>query len=61
MTTLPTRMRDWRKSSRSSGKDTCVEVYHDLAAVRDSKQHGGPVLRGNVAALIEFVKAGHVR
>jgi hypothetical protein len=38
----------WRKSSRSSGGDNCVEVAtagDGSVGVRDSKQHGlGPVL-----------------
>jgi hypothetical protein len=38
----------WRKSSRS-GTNGCVEVALDNAevAVRDSKDHTGPVLRFN--------------
>ncbi|WP_083661771.1 DUF397 domain-containing protein [Actinophytocola xanthii] len=27
----------WRKSSKSADASQCVEVRHDLAAVRDSK------------------------
>lgn len=34
----------WRKSSRSGTQTNCVEVRHDLAALRDSKHAGGPAL-----------------
>jgi hypothetical protein len=44
----------WRKSSKSNSDGTCVEVRHDLAAVRDSKQSGGPQLA--VPALSAFIK-----
>jgi Domain of unknown function (DUF397) len=39
------RTAAWHKSSRS-GNNGCVEVafVEDQVAVRDSKQHGGPVL-----------------
>jgi uncharacterized protein DUF397 len=35
----------WRKASFSSNGTNCVEVSRDLAAVRDSKNPGGPTLR----------------
>jgi hypothetical protein len=38
----------WRKSSYSGGEENCVEVAGHrpgAAAVRDSKDAGGPVLR----------------
>jgi hypothetical protein len=44
----------WRKSSKSNTGGTCVEVRHDLAALRDSKQSGGPQL--SVPALAAFIK-----
>lgn len=58
MTTSPTARPAWRKSSRSSGNDTCVEVRRDLAAVRDSKNIAGRVLHVEVAALVAEVKVG---
>jgi len=47
----------WRKSSRSSGEDTCVELAN-TGAVRDSKNPVGPVLAVDVDALLAAVKAG---
>jgi Domain of unknown function (DUF397) len=41
-----------------SRRDHCVEVGNTLTAVRDSKNPGGPVLPGNVPALLATVKAG---
>lgn len=58
MTTAPTTVPAWRKSSRSSGQDTCVEVHRGLAAVRDSKNASGPSLEGDVVALVAAIKAG---
>jgi len=48
----------WRKSSRSQNNANCVEVRNLLDQVRDSKNPGGPVLRGEVVALVRAVKAG---
>jgi hypothetical protein len=48
----------WRKSSHSSGVETCVELAHGLDAVRDSKNPSGPVLNGSVDVLLFAVKAG---
>lgn len=59
--TVPSRSSAWRKSSRSGEDTNCVEVHHDLAAVRDSKQDDGPVLRGDITALIKSIRAGLVR
>lgn len=47
----------WRKSSRSSGEDTCIELAN-IGAVRDSKNPVGPVLVADVAALLTAVKTG---
>ena len=51
---------DWRKSSRSASGDTCVEVYRDRTALRDSKNAAGPVLSVDVALLVSDVKAGRL-
>lgn len=48
--------RRWRKSTKSAGQDTCVEVRNTLDEVRDSKNPSGPVLAA--AGLIAAVKAG---
>lgn len=58
MTTASTAASAWRKSSRSSGNDTCVEVHRDLAALRDSKNVAGPTLRVDVAALVADIRSG---
>ena len=46
----------WRKSSKSA-TGQCVEVRHDLRAVRDSKRPG-PELVAPVAGLVEGLKNG---
>jgi hypothetical protein len=46
----------WRKSSYSGEDTNCVEVHRDLAAVRDTKNRTGPVLHGDLAALVAMVK-----
>ncbi|GAA1339881.1 DUF397 domain-containing protein [Saccharothrix algeriensis] len=55
-------MTRWRKSSRSTNTNSCVEVARDLAAVRDSKNPDGARLgfRGPraVAALVAAVRRG---
>lgn len=48
----------WRKSSKSNSGSTCVEVRHDLAALRDSKQPDGPPLTARLAPFIRNIKAG---
>lgn len=48
----------WRKSSRSNYFGDCVEVAASLpgvVAVRDSKDHGGPVLVFPDAAWNSFI------
>lgn len=47
----------WRKSSRSSGEDTCVELAN-VGAVRDSKNPAGPVLVVDVDAFLGVVRSG---
>ena len=47
----------WRKSSRSNGQGSCVEVANTLGAMRDSKNPDGPVLDTDLAGLIAAVKA----
>jgi len=56
------RSATWQKSSHS-GANGCVEVafVEDRVAVRDSKQHGGPVLVFNAhewAAFLRGVRDG---
>jgi hypothetical protein len=55
-------MLRWRKSSRSgaNGQTACVEVAHDLRAVRDSKNPDGPVLAVDVRALLDALRAESV-
>jgi uncharacterized protein DUF397 len=48
----------WRKSSRSN-TGQCVEVRHDLSAVRDSKRPG-PELVAPVGALVQGLKDGYI-
>lgn len=50
----------WRKSTRSQNASDCVEVYRDLAAMRDSKNPAGPVLRADLVALVVAVRAGQL-
>ena len=48
----------WRKSSYSGGENNaCVEVKYDLSAIRDSKNPDGPVLYGDVGALIAAIQS----
>lgn len=56
-------MMRWRKSSRSGSEGgNCVELGHtggnQPAAVRDSKNPTGPVLRLDLAAFVDAVKGG---
>lgn len=57
MTTSMDRTVRWRKSSRSSGQDTCVELAN-IGAVRDSKSPAGSVLVVDVKGLLTAIKAG---
>lgn len=47
----------WRKSSRSTATDTCVELAH-VGLVRDSKNPAGPTLRVGLAGFLGSVKQG---
>ena len=50
----------WRKSSRSGGNNgNCVEVS-SKGRVRDSKNLAGPILTGDLTALVAAVKAGQI-
>ncbi|MBW4721245.1 DUF397 domain-containing protein [Saccharothrix obliqua] len=57
-------MSEWRKSTRSTNTDSCVEVARGLVAVRDSKNPDGPVLGfregGAVGALLAAVRGGRL-
>ena len=53
-------MTRWRKSSRSTNTDSCVEIAHTLDQVRDSKNTNGPTLRADVQRLIAEVRAGRI-
>jgi len=50
---------NWFKSSYTSGQGNCVEVARlpDGAAVRDSKNRSGPVLRFSTEAWQAFLSA----
>jgi uncharacterized protein DUF397 len=50
----------WRTSSYSQGNGACVELARTLDRVRDTKQCTGPVLSGDVAALVAAVKADRI-
>jgi hypothetical protein len=47
----------WRKSSRSAGQGQCVEVASTLAAIRDSKNPVGAVLRANLPTLVTAIRS----
>jgi hypothetical protein len=50
--------RTWRKSRASTNTANCVELRGDLAAVRDSKNPGGPALAVDAAAFVRAARAG---
>lgn len=57
-------MTSWRKSTRSTNTNSCVEVIGSLDAVRDSKNPDGPVLRfarpTTVAALVATIRTNRL-
>ncbi|MGQ0841013.1 DUF397 domain-containing protein [Actinokineospora sp.] len=53
-----TSQTTWRKSSRSQSGADCVELSNTLRDLRDSKNATGPVLRGNVLAMVREIKHG---
>jgi hypothetical protein len=48
---------DWKKSERSNGSDSCVEVrtQDEVVQVRDSKDRSGPILAFSAAAWNSFL------
>lgn len=56
----PSRAIRWRRSSFSSNGTNCVELAHDLAAVRDSKSPEGHVLRVDAVRLLTAIRLGHL-
>lgn len=54
MSSAPT----WRKSRYSENSANCVEVAGTLDLLRDSKCPAGPVLRGDVSALVRAIRTG---
>jgi hypothetical protein len=46
----------WRRSTHSGAQNNCVELPNTLDSVRDSK-NPGPVLAGNVVALVRAIQA----
>jgi hypothetical protein len=55
-----TTIARWRKGRASAQEANCVEVAHTLGAVRDSKNVTGPVLRGDVSALVTAIRADRI-
>jgi hypothetical protein len=57
--TVPHNRVVWRKSSRSSSTDTCVELAFD-GWVRDSKNPAGPTLSVALNLLVAAAKQGRL-
>lgn len=49
---------DWRKSSRSTNTNSCVELSSARSAVRDSKNPAGPILAVDLSGMLTAVKSG---
>jgi hypothetical protein len=58
--TVPRATIRWRKSSKSTAQDTCVELAL-VGLVRDSKNPGGPALSVDLGALLAAVKDDQLR
>jgi hypothetical protein len=58
MTLPPETHLRWHNAS--SGEETCVDIAHTKAALRDSKNPTGPVLSVNIPALLAAVKTGRI-
>jgi Domain of unknown function (DUF397) len=51
----------WRKASRSTGSEDCVEVaIVGSGAVRDSKNPAGPILAVDLSGLLVAAKDGRL-
>ncbi|WP_084176388.1 DUF397 domain-containing protein [Actinokineospora spheciospongiae] len=50
----------WRKSTRSTNDQSCVEVLGTLTALRDSKNTTGPTLTTHIPTLITAIKHNHI-
>lgn len=55
MTTVHQALVRWRKASRSTASQTCVELAHP-GLVRDSKNPAGPLLAADLGPLLAAVK-----
>ena len=55
---MPTTDRPdgWRKASFSDQDNGCVEIFHTLGAVRDSKNVTGPQLALDARSVVRAVK-----
>jgi hypothetical protein len=50
----------WKKSSKSTNTDSCVELAHTLDRVRDSKNPAGPALAVSLSPLLAAIKTGRI-
>ncbi|MGI8306362.1 DUF397 domain-containing protein [Saccharopolyspora hattusasensis] len=48
----------WMKSSYSQSNGACVELTTPLDRIRDSKDPDGPILKVDVSAFVQAVRAG---